>query len=105
MASRAPLVLLEPEVQLVRWACRDQKASQSVTRFTINHCNILDLILNHILFKKICFHLQGDAGKIGEAGSTGPPGQRVSCLTSDIIQTPHHTAELHKLILCLSSRG
>lgn len=45
MASRALLVLLEPEAQLVQWACRDQKASRSVTRFNINRCNILDLIL------------------------------------------------------------
>lgn len=45
MASRALLALLEPEAQLVQWACRDQKASRSVTRFIINRCNILDLIL------------------------------------------------------------
>lgn len=73
--------------------------------FYINLCNILDLRLKTTLTLKNIFHLQGDAGKIGEAGSTGPPGQRVSCLTSDIFQTPHHTSELHELSLRLSSRG
>lgn len=50
--------------------------------------------------------LQGDAGKIGEAGSVGPPGQRVSSSTSNISYfISLLISTLHPLILCLSCRG
>lgn len=95
MANRVQPVPLEVEVQQGNWDFQDQRVWQSVPL----SCFFLLIVVDHLSSSLLvllcgerlhCFEvhhvfglIQGDGGKLGEAGSAGPPGQRVSGFISN----------------------
>lgn len=90
MASKVQQVQVEVEVQQDHWDFQVQRVWQSVSPFcffssSASHHHACFECGQRIHFVEACLVfglIQGDAGKLGEAGSSGPPGQRVSKIIS-----------------------